>query len=116
MASGYVDLAVGASALLGAGYAFYTGVLPRWVKGLIGFYDLKEDVQGVKADTESLKQDHAETIEEMQTLKHGQVALAEAVQDEHGSVRVDALREAHFGEESRSGDFLRGGEGVRSDD
>lgn len=98
-----------AAGLAAVGYGFYTGTLPDWLRRQIGFEDLREGIDEVKADTERLRRDHEETIEEIETLKTGQVAIAEAVAEEHDSVRVDRLRTEHFGDDAAwARDFLRG--------
>lgn len=98
--------ALGIIALL---WSFYTGWLPAKVRRMIGFHELKSDVEDIRDDTEQLRVDHEETMGEIRRLKNGQVAIAEAVENEHNTVRVDDLREAHFGDNGRPDDFLRGG-------
>lgn len=96
--------------LVAVAYGFYTGTLPDWLRRQIGFEELRDGIDEVKTDTERLRRDHEETIDEIETLKTGQVAIAEAVAEEHDSVKVERLRSEHFGDDaSWARDFLRGG-------
>lgn len=94
--------------ILGAIDAFYTKRLPKWMRRMVGFYELQNDLENVAENTEHLEAQHEQTMAEITTLKHGQVALAEAVENEHNTVAVEELREAHFGDREQPGDFLRG--------
>jgi len=88
-------------------WGFYTGLLPRKIKQLIGFYELKSDVESIRENTKELSVDHKETIAELQNIKSGQIAIAETVNNEHNGVDVESLRRAHFGEDgvTRPADF-----------
>ena len=104
-----VQFAGGIVAILAAAWGFYSGWLPRWIKDTIGFYELKEDVEEVRQNTTELREDHEETIAEIQTLQSGQLAIAQAVDAEHNAVDVERLRRQHFGDAGDNpGDFLRG--------
>lgn len=89
-------------------WSFYTGWLPAKIRRMVGFHELKSDVDDVRENIEQVRMDHDETMDEIENLKNGQVALAEAVENEHDAVHVDRLRQAHFGEGGRPDDFLRG--------
>lgn len=104
----YLEEAIAALTILGILYGFYSGWLPDWLKRMVGHYELRDDIREVKDDTNELRKDHEDTMNELVTLKHGQLAIAEAVDNEHESVRVAALREEHFRGDARADDFLRG--------
>lgn len=107
MAASEAIQAVGILVGLGAAaWGFYTGWLPRWMRRQIGFYELKEKVECVERNTNSLKQDHEETINQINSLKAGQIAIAESVANDH-DVNAEALRSEHFdGGEVTPHDFI----------
>lgn len=95
--------------VVGAAWAVYTGFLPRKLKELIGYYELREDVKSVREHTAELRSEHSKTLAELENLKAGQVAIAETVTDEYnGDVDVERLRAQHFSGDSRPrpADFL----------
>lgn len=103
------QVAVAGGTLLGMAWGFYSGILPRWIRRVNGTAEIRDRVERIETDVHELHTDHDETMDEIRTLKAGQVAIAETVADEHNSIDARRLREQHFGSDGdRPDDFLHG--------
>lgn len=89
-------------------YRFYWGTFKNHVRRFTGHETVMEKVECIEKNTDSLKQDHAETMDKIETLQHGQVTIAETVAQEHDLEGVEDLRRAHFGKRDPVESFFDG--------
>lgn len=102
----WLQIAVLGIAVLVSSHGFLTGWLPTVLKRAVGVADIETTMESIKADTEQLKADHEDTIEEINTLKNGQVAIAEVVTDDDKDLDAEHLRMAHFSDTDNPNDFF----------
>lgn len=82
----HVELVAAVMGVVAVLYGFYTDWVPDKIRRTVGYYDLKEDVEGVKKDTDQLREDHRETIQKLETLEQGQMHIADRVSNEHDNI------------------------------
>lgn len=93
--------------VVGTVVGFWRGSLQKYLQRTLGINDMKDKWDSVDAGVRGLREDHEEVREDLRTIKEAQLDIGEAINEDE-TVDVTELEERHFGDDVRSGDFLRG--------
>lgn len=107
--------------IAGTIYGFWRGDLQNYLQRALGITEMKQrreaaheemrqKWEAVDTTLRALREDHEEAREDLDTIKTAQVDIGRAI-NEGEEVDLEELEERHWGDDARSGDFLRGGGG-----